>query len=145
MSTTVNSKADARTTTASRVLNIGLWILQVLLGAMFLWHGLFMLFPPAEMVAMINTNIGAELRVFIGVAEVLAVAGLILPGLTRILPSLTALAAAGLMIIMVCATITHASRGETSSAVTTAILFVLLTIIAVLRWKVAPIAPRSQG
>jgi putative oxidoreductase len=145
MSTIVINKTAARPSTASRVLNIALWILQVLLGAMFLWHGLFMLFPPAEMVAMINANIGAELRIFIGVAEVLAVAGLILPGLTRIRPSLTALAAACLMLVMVCATVMHASRGETSSAITTAILLVFLTAVAVMRWKVAPIAPRNQG
>jgi hypothetical protein len=79
------------------------------------------------------------------VAEVLAVAGLILPGLTRIRPSLTALAAACLMLVMVCATVMHASRGETSSAITTAILLVFLTAVAVMRWKVAPIAPRNQG
>ena len=146
MSTTAISQTTTRpaASTLARALNSGLWILQVLLGAMFLFHGLFMLFPSAEMVAMINANIGAELRIFIGVAEVVAVAGLILPGLTRIMPFLTSLAAAGLIIVMVCATAMHASRGETSSAITTAILLVLLTLVAITRWKVAPIAPRRR-
>jgi len=90
-----NSSTVART--SSRVLNVALWILQALLAALFLWHGQFMAFPPADMVAMINENIGPSLRVFIGIAEILAAAGLILPGLTRIVPWLTALAAAGPM------------------------------------------------
>ena len=47
---------------------------------------------------------GAFLR-FIGVAEVLGALGLILPGLLRIRPGLTPLAAAGLVIIMIGATV----------------------------------------
>jgi hypothetical protein len=42
---------------------------------------------------------------FIGVAEVLGAIGLILPGLLRIRPGLTPLAAAGLVIIMIGATV----------------------------------------
>lgn len=134
-----------KTRTSIRVLNIALWILQVLLAAMFLWHGQFMVFPPADMVAMINANIGEGLRVFIGVVEILAAAGLILPGLTRILPFLTALAAAGLMIVMSSATVFHLLRGETESAISTVVLFVLVTLVACLRWKVAPIAARNRA
>src|SRR5581483_4991574 len=111
-----NSGTNGVARTASRGLNIALWILQALLAALFLWHGQFMAFPPADMVAMINENVGPGLRVFIGVAEILAAVGLILPGLTRILPALTALAAAGLMIVMSSASVFHLFRGETSSA-----------------------------
>lgn len=140
------SKSDAQSNASllRRALNIALWLLQLALAAMFLWHGQLMVFPPAEMVAMINENIGPGLRLFIGVAEILAAAGLILPGLTRILPGLTALAAAGLMLVMGCATAFHLSRGETSSAVSTVVLFVLVTLVAWLRWKVAPFAPRRS-
>jgi hypothetical protein len=81
-------------------------------------------------------------RLFLGVAEVLAAIGLTLPGITRIQPGLISLAAAGLMIVMVGATVLHSTRGETSSAITTALLFVLLTCVAYFRWKVRPIAPR---
>ena len=42
----------------------------------------------------------------------------------------------GLMIVMASAAILHASRGDVSSAITTAILFALLTFVAYLRWKV---------
>ena len=129
----------------SRVLNVALWVLQVALAALFLWHGQFMAFPPADMVAMINANIGEGLRTFIGIAEILAAAGLILPGLTRILPALTALAAAGLMIVMSSATAFHLSRGETESAISAAVIFALVSAVAYTRWKVAPIAARRRA
>jgi uncharacterized membrane protein YphA (DoxX/SURF4 family) len=131
--------------TSSRVVNIALWVLQVLMAALFFWHGQFSVFPPTEMVAMINANIGEGLRVFIGVAEILAAIGLILPGLTRILPWLTALAAAGLMIVMSSATVFHVSRGETASGISAAVIFLLVSVIAYTRWKVAPIAARRRA
>jgi len=129
----------------ARALNIALWILQVLLAAAFLAHGWFMTFPPADMVAMINAQLGVGLRLFIGVAEVLAAAGLILPGVTRILPGLTALAAAGLMIVMVSALVLHLSRGEISSAISVAVLLVLVSTVAYARWKVVPLAGRKRA
>jgi putative oxidoreductase len=140
---TVNPQQKTRI--ASRVVNIGLWVLQVLMAALFFWHGQLMVFPPAEMVAMINENIGEGLRVFIGVAEILAAIGLILPVLTRILPGLTALAAAGLMIVMSSATVLHYSRGETASAISAAVIFLLVSVLAYTRWKVAPIAVRRRA
>ena len=82
-------------------------------------------------------------RVFIGAAEVLAAVGLTLPGITRIQPWLIPCAAAGLMIVMISATVFHTTRGEFSSAITTAILFVLVTFVAYMRWKVHPILPRT--
>jgi len=123
--------------------NVVLWILQVLLAGVFLAHGGFMVAPPADMVAMINAQLGPEFRIFLGVAEILAAAGLILPGVTRILPWLTAWASAGLMIVMGSAFVLHVFRGETSSAITVAILFVLVTLVTYMRWKVRPITPRK--
>ena len=140
-----NSGTNGVARTSSRVVNIALWILQALLAALFLWHGQFMTFPPADMVAMINENIGPGLRVFIGIAEMLAAAGLILPGLTRILPSLTALAAAGLMIVMSSATVFHLFRGETASAISTAVILALVSLVAYTRWKVVPIVARRYA
>ncbi len=103
-----------------------------------------MLAAPPEMMAMINEQMGQPLRLFIGTAEVLAAVGLLLPGLTRIWPWLTALAAAGLMIVMASATGLHLVRGETESAITTAVLFVMVTFVAYMRWKVAPLPVRKQ-
>jgi putative oxidoreductase len=126
-------------------MNIVLWILQALLAAAFFAHGWIMLFPPASLVEQMNASIAPAFRLFIGVAEVLAAIGLTLPGITRIMPGLVSWAAAGLMIVMVSATIFHVVRGEVSSAVTTAILLVLATVVAYMRWKVTPIAPRAPA
>ena len=126
-------------------MNITLWVLQVLLAVAFLAHGGLFLFPPADMVDLMNSTIPPPFRIFLGVAEVLAAAGLTLPGITRILPRLVSWAAAGLMIVMVGATILHIARDELSSALTTAVLFVLLTFVGYMRWKVKPILPRNAA
>jgi putative oxidoreductase len=124
-------------------MNIMLWVLQVLLALAFLAHSWLFLFPPAEMVDLMNRSIPPALRMFIGAAELLAAVGLILPGITRILPWLIPCAAAGLMIVMTCATVFHLTRGELNSALTTGFLFVALTFVAYMRWKVRPIPPRT--
>jgi uncharacterized membrane protein YphA (DoxX/SURF4 family) len=124
-------------------MNTILWVLQVLLAVAFLAHGWIMLFPPPDMVEVMNSTISPPFRIFIGVAEVLAAIGLTLPGLTRIMPKLIPSAAAGLMVIMVSATILHITRGEVGSAITTAILFLVATFVAYMRWKVKPILPRT--
>src|SRR5262245_16207020 len=109
------------------MLNITLWALQVLLALAFLAHGLLMLFPPASVLAQMNAAITPALRLFIGVAEVLAAVGLTLPGITRVQPGLVVASAVGLMIVMVCATVFHLARGEGSSAATTFVLLALLS------------------
>jgi len=124
-------------------MNVALWVLQGLLAAAFLAHGWLLLSPPANMVEQMNASISPAFRIFLGVAEVLAAIGLTLPGITRIRPRLVPLAAAGLMIVMVGATVLHLKRGEYSSAATTAVLLVALTFVAYMRWKVKPISPRA--
>jgi hypothetical protein len=125
-------------------MNVVLWILQVLLAALYLWHGWLFLSPPAELVDIMNAEFAPWFRISLGVAEILAAAGLILPGITRILPWLTAVTAACLMILMACATVLHLSRGETSSAIMAAVIFVLVTFVAYMRWKVKPFAARKS-
>jgi hypothetical protein len=81
-----------------------LWVVQGLLAALFLFAGGAKLVLPAEaMKGPIELPV-AFLR-FIGAAEVLGAIGLIIPWLTRIRPVLTPLAAAGLVIIMIGATV----------------------------------------
>jgi uncharacterized membrane protein YphA (DoxX/SURF4 family) len=139
------SNTNTPATARSIALSVALWVLQVLLAAVFLAHGWMMVSPPAELVELMNAQLGVGLRLFIGVAELLAAAGLILPGLTRILPGLTALTAAGLMIVMASATVLHIARGEFSSAIMAAVLLVLVTVLAYMRWKVRPIAARRRA
>ena len=123
-------------------MNILLWVLQVVLALAFFAHGWMLLFPPAAIVDQMNATMPRWFQLFLGVAEVLAAVGLTLPGISRIQPWLVSCAAAGIMIVMICATIFHVSRGEVSSAATTAVLLVMATFVAYMRWRVVPIQPR---
>ena len=86
-------------------MNILLWVLQVLLALAFFAHGWLFLFPPAAIVEQMNASLPRGFQLFLGVAEVLAAVGLTLPGVTRILPWLVSCAAAGVMIVMISATV----------------------------------------
>jgi hypothetical protein len=119
-----------------------LWVLQVLLALAFFAHGWLFLFPPAAVADQMNASFPRWFQLFLGVAEIMAAVGLTLPGVTRIQPWLVSCAAAGIMIVMICATIFHVSRGEVSSAVTTLVLLVMATFVAYMRWWVVPIQPR---
>lgn len=125
-------------------MNIVLWVLQVLLAVVYVGHGWMFLSPPAELVDIMNEQFAPWFRIFLGVAEILAAVGLILPGVTRILPQLVAWAAAGLMIVMSSATVLHLVRAEYTSAIMSAVLFILVTFVAYMRWRVLPIAPRQR-
>ena len=124
-------------------MNITLWVLQVLLAAAFLAHGWLLLMPPPEIAAQMNAELPRWFWVFLGVAEVLAAAGLTLPGITRVMPSLVVAAAGGVVIVMVCATVWHLVRGEFSSAGITLVLLAMATFTAYARWRLAPIKPRG--
>jgi uncharacterized membrane protein YphA (DoxX/SURF4 family) len=123
-------------------MNILVWVLQVFLALAFFAHGCLFLFPPAAMVEQMNASLPRWFQIFLGVAEILAAVGLTLPAFSRIQPWLVPCAAAGIMIVMICATIFHLTRGEVSSAVTTVVLLAIATLVAYMRWRVAPIQAR---
>ena len=125
-------------------MNIILWILQVLLAVAFFAHGWMFLWPPPEIAAQMNATLPRWFQLFLGVAEVLAAAGLTLPGLTRIMPGLVAWAAGGVMIVTVSATVLHLVRGEMSSAAITLLLFAMATFVAYMRHRVLPIGVRRE-
>jgi hypothetical protein len=85
-------------------MNYVLWIVQGLLALIFLFTGGTKLILPIEVLTEQTPLPGWFVR-FLGVAEVLGAIGLILPGLLRIWPVLTPLAASGLVIIMIGATV----------------------------------------
>jgi putative oxidoreductase len=126
-------------------MNVVLWVLQVLLAVAFAAHGLMMLFPPPEIAAQMNANLPRWFSLFIGVAEVAATIGLILPGLTRIMPFFVTWAAIGVMIVMISATGFHAVRGEYGSSVTTFVLLLMATLVAYGRQRLRPIRPRASA
>jgi DoxX-like family len=97
-----------------------------------------MVVPPAEIAAQLNATLPRWFQLFLGVAEVLAAVGLVLPGLTRIQPWLVSWAAGGIIIVMVSATVYHVARGELSSAVTTLIRLVMAAFVAYMQYRVLP-------
>ena len=118
-------------------MNTALWIVQALLAAVFLFAGGMKLVLPLEQLAGPVALPGPFLR-FIGACEVLGALGLILPGLLRIRPGLTPLAAAGLVIIMIGATVITLVVGEIVAALISAVVGLLAAFVAYGRWRVAP-------
>jgi uncharacterized membrane protein YphA (DoxX/SURF4 family) len=114
-----------------------LWIVQGLLAALFLFAGgMKLVLPVEEMTEQIQLP-GLFLR-FIGVAEVLGAIGLVLPGLLRFRPGLTPLAAAGLVIIMIGATVVTLASGMVAPALISLVVGLLAALVAYGRWRLAP-------
>jgi DoxX-like family len=111
-----------------------LWIIQGLLALLFLFAGgMKLIMPLADLTAQMPLP-GWFVR-FIGVAEVLGALGLILPGLLHIRPGLTALAAAGLVIIMIGAVVLTLAGGDVVSALIPLGVGLLLAFVAYGRWS----------
>lgn len=120
-----------------------LWTVQVLLALVFLFAGGMKLVMPIEMLKGPVALPGAFLR-FIGVCETLGAIGLILPSVLRIKPGLTPLAASGLIIIMIGATVVTLIGGMVGPAIIPVIVGSLAAFVANGRWRVAPIPAASR-
>ena len=121
-------------------MNIVLWILQVLLGVLFVWAGGFKLVVPiATMTSQMPTPMPGWFLRFIGVAELLGGLGLLVPGLLRMRPGLTPLAAAGLVIIMAGATAMTLAAGAVGPAMFPLVVGLLLVCVAYGRWRLRPV------
>jgi uncharacterized membrane protein YphA (DoxX/SURF4 family) len=118
--------------------NLALWIVQALLACLFLFSGGMKLVLPLEKMAGPVELPGLFLR-FIGVCEFLGGLGLVLPGLLRIRPGLTPLAAAGLVIIMVGATVITLTTMSAASSLVPLVAGLLAAFIAYGRWRLAPL------
>ncbi len=93
-----------RKQTQTRKTSVALWIIQGLLAALFLFAGGTKLLTPSDALAAMMPLPVAFVK-FIGVCEVLGAFGLVLPAALGIRRELTALAAAGLLVIMIGATV----------------------------------------
>jgi uncharacterized membrane protein YphA (DoxX/SURF4 family) len=118
-------------------MNIALWVVQALLAALFLFAGgMKFVMSVEEMTKQIPLP-GWFLH-FIGVCEILGALGLILPWLRRIRPGLTPLAAAGLVIIMIGATVIALMTDGIAMALIPLVVGILCAFVAYGRWRVAP-------
>ena len=127
-------------------MNALLWIIQVLLAALFLFAGGVKLVTPIqEMTAQMPVPLPGAFLHFIGVVEVLGALGLVLPGLFRIRTGLTPLAAAGLVIIMIGAVAITLMMGDVKSALIPLVVGLLLVFVAYARWRLAPLPGSARG
>ena len=70
--------------------------------------------------------------------------GLILPGLLHIRPGLTPLAAVGLMLVTIGATVYQLAAGQVWSALFAAVVAAICAFIAYGRWRLAPLDESSH-
>src|SRR5213596_1755492 len=124
-----------------QTMTYALWIIQGLLALLFVFAGGFKLFMPIEELVKETGMPGPFMR-FISVAELLGGIGLILPGLLRIRPSLTPLAAAGLVIVMIGATVLTLEKGDVAPALAPLAVGLLLAFVAYGRWRLVPLKAR---
>jgi uncharacterized membrane protein YphA (DoxX/SURF4 family) len=114
-------------------MNIALWIVQGLLAVAFGMAGIMKLTQPKEKLAAQMgwvEDFAPTTVKGIGLLEVLGAIGLILPRLTGILPWLTPLAAAGLVLTMLGAIVTHLRRHENQMIVANVVLLALAAFVA---------------
>ena len=122
-------------------INAWLWILQVFCAAIFLGTGVMKLALDrkalGERFEWTKTMPDFVIR-GIGTLETLGGLGLILPGLTHILPFLTPLAASGLAATMIGATATNIRTGHRSALALSIPLIFVCGFIAWGRFVLAP-------
>lgn len=124
-------------------MHVALWIVQILLALLFLFAGGSKFVMSAE-----QMNQGSPIAMsplflrFIGACEFLGGLGLVLPGLFGIKPGLTPLAAAGLVIIMIGATVITVMMGGGVTTLVPLVVGLLALWIAYARWKVLPLRSR---
>lgn len=114
-----------------------LWVIQGLLALMFLFAGGVKLVLPVDALTKDMPMLSGGFLRFVGVCEVLGAIGLILPGLLRIRPGLTPLAAAGLIVIMIGATTITLMTNGGATALFPFATGLLLAFVVYGRWRAA--------
>jgi len=108
---------------------VTLWVIQGLLAALFLFAGGFKLAMPLAVLAKLSPFPATFIK-FIGICEVTGALGLILPGLFHVGEGLTPVAAAGLAVITLGATVTTIATLGVAPAVLPFVASILATAVA---------------
>ena len=124
-------------------MHYALWVVQALLALVFLFAGIGKLVMSIEAMTVDIKLPGIFLR-FIGVTETLGAIGLILPGLLRIWTGLTPLAAVGLAIITLGATVLSVTMIGVLTALPPLVVCILCIFVAYGRWRLAPLPGSSR-
>jgi uncharacterized membrane protein YphA (DoxX/SURF4 family) len=117
-------------------MRFALWTTQALLAALFLAAGSMKLLTPSDQLTQL-VPLPVLLTKCVGAAECLGAIGLILPGLLKIRPELTILAAAELVHIMIGATIVTLVIADPLSAVMPLAVGALCAFVAYGRSRLA--------
>ena len=127
-------------------MNVALWIAQGLLALLFLFAGgMKLVLPIEEMMKQMPLPLPGLFLRFTGLVEVLGAIGLVLPWLLGIRPGLTALAAAGLVIVMLGATVYTLAAGDIASALMPLAVGLLCAFVAYGRWRLVPYRGSVHG
>lgn len=118
------------TRTNNRTTNRLLWTAQILVALLFLFAGSMKFIIPAAKMQQGPIALPIAFIHFIGICECLGALGLVLPGALRIRTWLTPLAAAGLTIIMIGATVITVVTMSVPAAILPAVVGVLTVTIA---------------
>jgi hypothetical protein len=113
-------------------MNTALWIVQGILAALFLMAGFMKSTTPKEKLALkmpwANDYSAGTIKL-IGITQLLAAFGLVIPMLTGIMPVLTPLAATGLCVTMLLAIMYHFRKNEMKAIGTNVVLFLLAAFV----------------
>jgi hypothetical protein len=119
-------------------MDTAVWIVAALLAALFLVTGLVKITQPRLRMAEGPMEWAADVTDgqfrTVGVLELLGAAGLILPAVLGIAPTLVPLAAIGLALTMVGAIVTHLRLGETDRLAVPIVVLALALFVAVERF-----------
>ncbi len=122
--------------TPGRALNITLWVVQILLAALYAFAGInkLLALQPEVVEGFAKIGLGQWFRYLTGGLELAGAIGLLIP-------RLAGPAALGLAGVMVGAVFAHVlALPPVALAVVPAVLFVLLVLIARARWKQSPLS-----
>lgn len=116
-------------------MDIALWLVAGLLAVVFLASGVVKLVQPKEKLVASGLPAVEDLSAggvkAIGVLEILAAVGLVLPAVLDVAPVLVPLAAVGLVLLMAGAAVTHLRRHEARGV---AVTLVLVAVSAFVAW-----------
>ncbi|MFJ9560323.1 DoxX family protein [Streptomyces fuscichromogenes] len=120
-------------------MNLTLWIAAGLLAVVALVGGVSKTFVPRERLAAAHGggwtgDVGDGFVRTLGILELLAAAGLVLPAVTGIAPVLVPVTAGAWVLLMAGAMITHGRRGERAFVVLNLVYLALALVVAVGRF-----------
>lgn len=121
-----------------KVINIALWVVQVILAMSFITGGVMKIFMPVEKLAAMwpwTADVPLTLLRFIGILDAFAAVGIVLPLLLHKVPRLAPITALCIVLLMICASVFHVVRGETSSIGINIIFAILAAFVAWGRFK----------